>query len=147
MKFLPCAGLTLALLGLGACTPVIELRGNLPPSEQRAQIEVGKTTRDEVQSLLGTPSSISPFGSDEWHYISALSEHVAFFEPVVKERTVFTVTFDRAGKVRAVDTKTLADGREITPVDRETPTVGKELNIVQQMMGNIGRFSKSPQGQ
>lgn len=130
-----------------ACTPVIEVRGNLPPPEQRAQIEIGKSTRDDVQSLLGTPSNITPFGDETWHYISSVTERVAFFEPEVKERTVYTIAFDRNGIVRTVDTKGLADGRDITPVDRETPTAGKELNMVQQLLGNVGRFSKSPQGQ
>ncbi|MCR6632186.1 MAG: outer membrane protein assembly factor BamE [Magnetospirillum sp.] len=39
----------------GACTPSVDLRGNLPAPERLTQITPGKTTRDEVQSLLGTP--------------------------------------------------------------------------------------------
>ncbi len=135
---------SVALTALG-CTPVIELRGNLPPPEQLQQVAIGKTTRDEVQALLGTPSSVTPFGDETWHYISSVTERKAFFEPVVKERKVITVVFDRNAIVRVFDTKGLADGREVTPVDRETPTAGKELTILQQLMGNVGRFTKPGQ--
>lgn len=31
-------------------------------------------------------------------------------------------------------------GREIDIVDRETPTPGKDETILQQMLGNLGRF-------
>jgi outer membrane protein assembly factor BamE (lipoprotein component of BamABCDE complex) len=126
-----------------ACTPVIELRGNLPPPDQLEQVAIGKTTRDDAQALLGTPSSVTPFGDENWHYISTVTERHAFFEPKVTERKVITLVFDRAGVVRAIDTKGLPEGKELTPVDRETPSAGKELTILQQMMGNVGRFSKS----
>ena len=133
-------------LGLCACEPIMELRGNLPPPEQLEQVKVGKSTRDDVQALLGTPSNVNPFGDETWHYISTLTEHVAFFEPEAKERKVITVVFDRSGVVRALDTKGLQDGKDVAPVDRETPTAGKELNILQQLMGNVGRFSKPAEG-
>ena len=129
-----------------ACTPVIELRGNLPPPEQVEQVKVGKTSRDEVQGLLGTPSNITPFGDETWHYISTLTQTESFFEPVVLERKVITVVFDHNGVVRVLDTKGLADGKDITPVDRETPTAGKEMTILQQMLGNVGKFSKPAGG-
>ena len=125
-----------------ACAPVVELRGNLPPPEQVEQVKVGTTSRDEVQSLLGTPSNVTPFGDETWHYISTVTERKAFFEPVVLERKVITVVFDRSGIVRVLDTKGLQDGKDITPVDRETPSAGKELTILQQMLGNVGKFSK-----
>lgn len=131
-----------ATLAAPACAPVVELRGNLPPPEQVELVKVGTTSRDEVQSLLGTPSNVTPFGDETWHYISTVTERKAFFEPVVLERKVITVVFDRSGTVRALDTKGLQDGKEITPVDRETPSAGKEMTILQQMLGNVGKFSK-----
>ena len=129
-----------------ACTPIIELRGNLPPPEQIEQVKVGKTTRDEVQGLLGTPSNVPPFGDETWNYISTLTEYEAFFEPVVLERKVITIVFDREGVVRALDTRGLQDGKDITPVDRETPTPGKEMTILGQMLGNVGKFTKPEAG-
>lgn len=130
-----------------ACTPIVELRGNLPPPEQLEQVKVGKSSRDDVQALLGTPSNVTPFGDETWHYISTLTERKAFLEPVVLERKVITVVFDRSGMVRVLDTKGLQDGKEVKPVDRETPSAGKEMTILQQMLGNVGKFSKPAGGQ
>ncbi|MFD2235359.1 outer membrane protein assembly factor BamE [Phaeospirillum tilakii] len=132
----------LALAALAACTPDIELRGNLPPPEQLAQVTVGKSSRDDVQSLLGTPSNVSPFDDSAWFYISTVSEKVSFFPAEIKERKVIGILFDDAGIVRAVQTKTLADGHDVSTVSRETPTAGKEMTIVEQLFGNLGRFSK-----
>ena len=125
-----------------ACTPIVEVRGNQPPPEQLAQVKIGTSTREDVQALLGTPSNITPFGEETWHYISAITEREAFFEPITKERKVVTVVFDRAGTVRAIDNRGLEDGKNVVPVSRETPTAGKELTFLQQLMGNVGRFSK-----
>lgn len=136
-----------AVLAAGACTPIVELRGNLPPPEQLSQVVVGKSSRDDVQSLLGTPSNISPFDDDAWYYVSAVTERVSFFEPEVKERKVIAVLFDRNGTVRALETKGLAEGHDVIPVSRETPTAGQEMTILKQLMGNLGRFSKPAQGQ
>ncbi len=35
----------------------------------------------------------------------------------------------------------LADGKDISMVSRITPTAGKEMTILEQIMGNVGRFS------
>lgn len=135
--------LALALtLAVGACTPTVDLRGNLPTPENLAQIQAGKTTRDEVQQLLGTPSTTSTFGGESWQYISARTETTAFFKPEVKERKVVSITFDRSGLVKEVVERGLEDGVAVSAVDRETPTAGKELSILEQLVGNIGKFSK-----
>ncbi len=130
----------------GACTPSVDLRGNLPMPENLAQIQPGKTTRDEVQVLLGTPSTTAAFGEESWQYISARTETTAFFKPEVKERKVVSISFDRSGVVKEVVERGLEDGIQVQAVQRETPTAGKELSILEQLVGNIGKFSKDAKG-
>ena len=141
-KTIAARAAALVLLTLAGCSPDIELRGNLPPPEQLAQVVVGKSSRDDVQSLLGTPSNISPFDDSAWFYISTVTEKVSFFDPEIKERKVIGVLFDDRGIVTALATKTLADGRDVAVVPRETPTAGKQMTLFEQLFGNIGRFSK-----
>lgn len=129
--------------GVVACTPTVDNRGNLPHPEDLAKIIAGKTSRDEVQALLGTPSATLTYGEESWQYISSVTESVAFFKPELKDRRVVDVNFDANGIVKNVVYKGLEDGREIVLVDRETPTAGKNLSILEQLMGNVGRFSKS----
>lgn len=138
----PAIAVVAGLTSLAACSPTMELRGNLPHPEQVAQIEVGKTTQDEVLTLIGTPSSTMNYGEEIWHYISTRTEQLAFFEPKVLDRTVLSLSFDAKGVVKDVQKKTLKDSRDITTVDRETPTAGKDFTILEQLLGNVGRFSK-----
>ena len=35
----------------------------------------------------------------------------------------------------------MADAKDITMVARITPTTGKELTVLEQILGNVGRFS------
>lgn len=142
----PLAAFLALALSVGACTPSVDLRGNLPAPEALAQIQPGKTTRDEVQTLLGTPSTVATYETETWQYISSRTETTAFFKPELKDRKVVSIQFDNAGVVRDVSQLGLEDGLALTPVARETPTAGKELSILEQVVGNIGKFSKEPAG-
>ncbi|MGE5477512.1 MAG: outer membrane protein assembly factor BamE [Bacteroidales bacterium] len=133
-------------LSAGACTPTVDMRGNLPTPDSLAQIKPGKTTRDEVQVLLGTPSTTATFGDESWQYISSRTETTAFFKPEVKERKAISITFDRSGVVKDVVERGLQDGIAVKPVERETPTAGKELSVLEQLVGNVGKFSKDAKG-
>ncbi|HTH16245.1 MAG TPA: outer membrane protein assembly factor BamE [Magnetospirillum sp.] len=142
---LPAFALAATLLA-GACTPSVDLRGNLPTPENLAQIKAGKTTRDEVQTLLGSPSATATYGEESWQYISARTETTAFFKPELKDRKVVSISFDKSGVVKDVVLRGMDDGITVQTVDRETPTAGKELSILEQLVGNIGKFSKDPAG-
>lgn len=77
-KIFRTALLAAVIGGIAACTPTIDNRGNLPHPEDLAKITAGKTSREEVQALLGTPSSVMPYGDESWQYISAVFETTAF---------------------------------------------------------------------
>ncbi|MCR6632187.1 MAG: hypothetical protein NVV74_20240 [Magnetospirillum sp.] len=57
-----------------------------------------------------------------------------------------SITFDRSGVVKDLVQRGLEDGIAIQSVERETPSAGKELGILEQLVGNIGKFSKEPAG-
>jgi outer membrane protein assembly factor BamE (lipoprotein component of BamABCDE complex) len=127
-------------LGLGACAQDIRVRGNIPDSEAVSKINPGVHSRIDIQSLLGSPSTVSTFQDSKWYYIGQKSTQFAFFEPEVLERTVLVVSFDAAGFVETTRTYALEDGQPIDPVDRVTPTEGREMSILQQLIGNLGKF-------
>jgi outer membrane protein assembly factor BamE (lipoprotein component of BamABCDE complex) len=131
-----------ALLAFSAaCTPQIDVRGNLPIEEVVEQIKEGRQTREQITELIGTPSTVALFDDETWYYIGERTETVAFFTPTVLERKIIAIRFDKGGKVAAVDRYDLEDARAIEPVSRVTPTKGRELTILQQIVGNVGRFS------
>jgi outer membrane protein assembly factor BamE (lipoprotein component of BamABCDE complex) len=128
---------------LAACTPEKDLHGMLPDKELIAEIKPGQTRQEDVTRILGTPSAMATFDKEIWYYIGEKTETVAFFKPDVLEQKVLVVRFNKDGlveDVEQVDGK--KDGKAVTPVARETPTKGKEMTIIQQLVGNVGRFNK-----
>ncbi|MGH7030213.1 MAG: outer membrane protein assembly factor BamE [Stellaceae bacterium] len=130
-----------AAIALAGCAATVDQRGNLPPPNEIAQIHPGKTTKDQVASILGTPSSVGVFNDKDWYYISRRTKQVAFFDPKVTDQEVYIVDFNDDGVVQAVDHKTLRNGRDIEPVARTTPAPGRELTFLEQIIGNLGKFN------
>ena len=135
--------LSAVALGLSGCASRLDTRGNLLDPEKVLEIQPGELTREEVVEILGSPSSITAFGSDTWYYISQRTETYAFFPPKVMERQIVVVSFDKKGTVTKVDTVGLEQGRKIIPVARKTPTHGNKMTVLEQLIGNLGRFKNA----
>lgn len=127
---------------LGACSPTVDNRGNIPLAEVVERIKPGAQSREQVREMLGTPSTVASFGGETWYYIGKRTETFAFFAPTVLEQKVLAIRFDKDGMVAAVRSYDGKDAREVSLVERETPTKGKELGFLEQIIGNIGRFSR-----
>ena len=128
-------------VAIGACSAVVDQRGNLPTPERIGEIHPG-LTKEQVVKILGSPSSMGVFNDGSWYYISRKTARISFFEPEVLDQQVFIITFDNNGIVRGVGHKTVADGREIEPAPGATPAPGRELTFLEQIIGNVGRFNK-----
>ncbi len=125
-----------------ACAPNVATRGNLPDPDKLAEIRPGEASRDDVVDLLGSPSSAATFGEEIWYYIAARVETVAFNEPEVIDQQVVAIKFGEDGLVTAIDTYGMDDARAVEIVERVTPTSGQEITILQQLLGNVGRFAQ-----
>lgn len=130
---------------VAACATRVDTHGNLPDPDRMAQVKPGKT-QAEVQQLIGSPSSIAAFDRKTWYYISQRNETFAIFKPEVDARHVVVIRFDDKGVVEAVDNLGLEEAKNIKPVERVTPTAGNELTVIEQMLGNFGRFNKKGSG-
>ena len=134
--------ITLLALCISSCESKKHTRGNFLDPEKVVDIRPGEVSRDEVIEILGSPSSVTPFTSDTWYYISQHTKTIAFFEPEVIKRQVVVVSFDKGGKVSSIETLGLEHGQKITPVARKTLTHGNKLTVLEQLVGNLNRFSK-----
>ncbi len=124
-----------------SCTPRIDNHGNEIDLDNLVEIEPGKTRKSRVSALLGAPSSTSDFGEDTWFYIGSTTKTVGFFSPELINRKVVYISFDQEGVVGSIGKLSEADGKKIEIVDRETPTAGQRITLLQQLIGNIGRFN------
>ena len=142
-RFARLPTLALAVVSVAGCSGTVDQRGNLPETDKLAEIHPGTTTRDQVVKILGTPSSTGVFDEQSWFYISRKTKQLAFFNPDVLDQQVYVIRFDGNGVVASIDRKDLQDGRDIQPVPGATPAPGRELTLLEQVLGNMGRFNKS----
>lgn len=129
-------------LVVGGCGSRTAIHGNLIEPDRVSEIREGVSRRDDVATLLGTPTVVATFDPNIWYYISQKTEQTAFFAPEAVERNVLIVRFDpTSGTVRSMDKLDITAGQDVEFSDRRTPTAGKELGFLEQLFGNVGRFS------
>ena len=124
------------------CAPRFANRGNIPAPSQLEKLQVGKHSKEYVRTLLGTPSTVGTFDKEAWYYIGRRTEKWAFFDESVIKQQVVVIYFDPTGKVEHIQKYDENDGREIDLVEGKTPTTGRELGILEQIIGNLGRFNR-----
>lgn len=126
---------------LAGCETIVDQRGFAPTPGSVEKLEIGSQSREDVVRLIGSPSTVATFNPNTWYYISQKQETWAFMKPVMIEQNVLQLTFNDSGRLQAMKKYELADGKDIEMVSRITPTAGKELTILEQVLGNVGRFS------
>ena len=139
--FLFAAAAAAALAGATGCAPTRDVRGHVFAPDSLDRLQPGLDSRASVAAALGTPSAVGTFDPNRWYYISRTTETTAFLDPDVLDQQVLVLAFNDAGVLTDVHRFGLADAYRITLVDRITPTHGRELGIVEQLVGNIGRFN------
>ncbi len=139
--------MVLLLIALTACS-VIETprtqRGNKIDSDQLKELVVGTSTKADVSSLLGSPTARATFDDNRWLYISETTRTRIGRMPGIMEQNVVVMDFDPAGVLRGVQKFGQDDSRDVAVVSRSTPSPGSEASFMQQLLGNIGKFSTGP---
>jgi outer membrane protein assembly factor BamE (lipoprotein component of BamABCDE complex) len=131
----------IATLALSACVPQVSNHGYRLDEAALAQVESGRTSREQVLQLLGSPSSVTTFDGSVWYYVGQRTERLSFYQEEVVNQDIVAIVFDDVGTVSRVERHGLDRTQEVSLVDRETPTAGSELTVLEQFIGNIGRFN------
>jgi outer membrane protein assembly factor BamE (lipoprotein component of BamABCDE complex) len=131
----------LATFALAACENNTAIRGFAPAPGAVDKLEVGTQSREDVQRLIGSPSAVATFNPNVWYYISERQDQWGPSKPWVADQNVIQINFNESGRVDRIRYYDLADAQNITMVARITPTSGKELTILEQILGNVGKFS------
>jgi outer membrane protein assembly factor BamE (lipoprotein component of BamABCDE complex) len=129
------------------CSRDIEYRGYQPRAQDMQQLRMGMS-KAEVRSLLGSPSTTATvqFQGDSYYYISSKIKTSSFLENEELDRQILAVRFNQYDQVQSFGQYTLQDGQVIDMNTRETPSRGRELTVLQQMFGNLGKFTPNDQG-
>ena len=146
----PCIpALLLLLSALPACS-VVEtprtFRGNKVDADQLKELVPGTSTKADVTSLIGSPTARATFDDNRWIYISETTRTRVGRTPGILAQEVTVLNFDQGGVLRTIRKLGQDDSREVTVVSRATPSPGSEASFMQQLLGNVGRFTTGPTG-
>ena len=128
-------------LAVAGCETIVDTRGFAATPGSLEKLETGTQSREDVVRLIGSPSTVATFNPNVWYYITQKQEYYAFFRPTMLEQNVIQLSFNESGRLTAIKKYELSDSRDIAMVSRITPTAGKEITVLEQIMGNVGRFS------
>jgi outer membrane protein assembly factor BamE (lipoprotein component of BamABCDE complex) len=135
--------LAAAVAALVGCTSPVDQRGNLPEPDKLSQIKPGTTDKATVTQLLGSPSSVAAFSNNTWYYISQSTRPEAFLKPVLLDQQVLAIDFDDNGVVVDLRHRAMEDREAVLPNPNASPAPGREFSILEQLIGNFGKFSES----
>lgn len=127
-------------LFVSACTPTQATRGNIVEDFRMQEITPGVSSRTNVLRSLGSPTTRAPFDDNVWYYIGQKTEKTGVFDPKVVEERIVVVAFNEEGIVDIIE-EVDAERMDIPRVRRKTETGGNEVTIVEQLLGNVGRFN------
>jgi outer membrane protein assembly factor BamE (lipoprotein component of BamABCDE complex) len=130
------AALMTGVATLSACGAQIDRHGHVFIDVDLDQIKPGMS-KQEVETVLGSPDTTSTIGGDAYYYISTTQKTVAFLKPREIDRQVVAVYFDGRQTVNDVAHYGLKDGVVVNYYKGETPARGKDLSFLEQIFGNI----------
>jgi outer membrane protein assembly factor BamE (lipoprotein component of BamABCDE complex) len=107
---------------------------------QVAEVTVGESTRSDVLRNLGSPTTKSTFDSNVWYYIGQETEKRGILDPEVTAERIFLVAFTDEGVLENLE-EVDRERMSIPYVRKKTATYGNETGVLQQFLGNLGKFN------
>lgn len=137
-------GLALTLGGCGVTrifNPTHSRRGALVEQEALKQLVPGTSTRADATSLLGSPTARATFDDNTWLYITQITSTRIGRTPGVTMQRVLVLQFEPNGTLKSLRQLDREDGKQIAMAPGATPSPGSEASFMQQLLGNVGRFT------
>lgn len=140
-RFIISAAALMIMGGLiTACSQTRNTHGNLLTQERIDMVQVGQFSRSDLVRAIGTPTAKAAFNDNVWYYIGLETVRQGFLDPKVENRKIYVAEFNEGGRLARFE-PVEGEAMDIPIVSRETPTHGTELTVLEQFVGNIGRFN------
>ena len=125
---------------INGCTPTVAQRGNMIKDYQLSELVPTIHTQSDVLRIMGSPTTKAPFDSSTWYYIGQETEKHGILDPELTKERIIVAQFDQEGILQSV--KDMSSGRVDVPIERsKTPTHGNDVTVIQQFLGNLGKFN------
>ena len=148
VSLLPVACLLFpVVLPLGGCSllhiwdPLHARRGALIDPDSLKQLVPGTSTRADAISLLGSPTARATFDDNSWLYITQITSTRIGSVPGVIRQEVLVLNFDPNGTLKSIRELNKSDAKQVAMAPGSTPSPGSEASFMQQLLGNVGKFT------
>jgi outer membrane protein assembly factor BamE (lipoprotein component of BamABCDE complex) len=134
----------ISCLLLSSCAwlmPPPQVRGNKVDPESMKELTPGTSTKADVSAIIGSPTARDTFDDNTWLYISELTQQRIGRTLGQLQQNVVVLNFDDKGVLKTIQTLNKDDALPVSVIARTTASPGTEASFMQQLLGNIGRFS------
>jgi len=124
-----------------SCLKKVENSGYSFDNINLNDIKAGITTKENVLKELGTPSIKSSLDKNQpevWIYYNDQQHEYLFFNPVIADQKILTLTFDKENIVSTINSYNSNDIRNITISEDFTKDKEKEESLIKDIINNIG---------
>lgn len=136
--------LTTVIISLTGCVKNYYTSGHLFEKQELAKLHQAKT-KEDVEEILGSPSSVSSFGIETWFYITSKKEQVAFFKSKIIEQNIVEISFNKDNSINTVMYYNENNAKEIKLIEEFTVSKGTDTSTMQKFFYNVGRFRGNKQ--
>jgi outer membrane protein assembly factor BamE (lipoprotein component of BamABCDE complex) len=138
--------LCLSMTACGWMVPPPQTRGNKVEQDHLKELVPGTSTKADVTALIGSPTQKAMFDENTWLYITEVTRPRVGRTLGVLDQEVVVLNFNDRGVLAGVKTVTRDDAVSVSVASRTTPSPGTEASFMQQLLGNIGRFTPAGTG-
>ena len=128
------------LVLITGCSPTYRNHGYVPSVTELNQLKVGKSSKENVKNLFGSPSSIGLVQEDRWFYLYTKIKNFMYRPPEITERQLVVVTFGSNGLLENIEKFELQDKEVVVLSRRITESGIKGVSLIQQLLNSAGNY-------
>ena len=129
-----------SLLVISSCSPTYKNHGYVPSESELNQLKVGKSSKESVKNLFGSPSSIGLVQEDRWFYLYTKIKNFMYRSPEITERQLVVITFGSNGLLENIEKFELQDQEVVVLSRRITESGIKGVSLIQQLLNSAGNY-------
>ena len=118
-----------------------QVRGNPVDPDVLKELVPGTSSEADARALLGSPTLHAAFDDNTWLYISQITRPRVGRIQGVEQQHVVTLHFAQNGVLKSIDQATKKNALPAAMASGSTPSPGSNPSILQQLLGNVGRYS------
>ena len=122
---------------ISSCSEKIQINGLTNTIISQMNVDIGTTTKDELNKKYGPPVFEGIFNNNIIYYISHESSYKNFNPRKTKKLLIFKITLDKDDKVKSLKKYTEKDTQNIIASKEKTGTINNEGIFLKQMLNNL----------